>query len=235
MNATYITKAEVDAIVYRCRQAGADTTYDIVQACIKAILAAQPATFDAWYHRKTHMSREHAQIAFEAGADSVLVRQGEAALLKEAHSALLWMHRRLPAAYHGTSSVESTIESVAHAVGADAHTFIADDKRMAARPSQAASGQAVAYLWDQKADTPWTEEEIRVKTLEWRPLPEHWPNSICTPLFAAPIPQEGADAVDALLIDALGVIDGVPSAHGIDLAFRIRAALAQRASEKGQP
>lgn len=30
-----------------------------------------PASFDSWYHRKTHMSREHAQIAFDAGAASV--------------------------------------------------------------------------------------------------------------------------------------------------------------------
>lgn len=42
-----------------------------------ASVPAQPTTFDAWYHRKTHMSREHAQIAFDAGVASVRGQAGQ--------------------------------------------------------------------------------------------------------------------------------------------------------------
>ena len=41
--ALLLSKAEVDQIVYQCRQSGADSTYDIVQACLReAMVKASP-------------------------------------------------------------------------------------------------------------------------------------------------------------------------------------------------
>jgi Lar family restriction alleviation protein len=39
-----LSKSQIDAIVYQCRQSGSDTTYDIVAACLAAAAPVPPAT-----------------------------------------------------------------------------------------------------------------------------------------------------------------------------------------------
>ena len=96
-----LSKAEIDVVVYQCRQSGNDTTYDIVNACLRAALAscrALPAKDEAkpdylkwwtsietdvrksmlvWAHREP--ARLHALIrqAFEAGAALAASSKGE--------------------------------------------------------------------------------------------------------------------------------------------------------------
>lgn len=45
-----MSKAEIDAIVYKCRQNGNDTTYDIVNACLAARQPA-PVVVKTWQER----------------------------------------------------------------------------------------------------------------------------------------------------------------------------------------
>lgn len=46
-----MSKTEIDTIVYKCRQSGNDTTYDIVNACLAARQPAQVVAVKTWQER----------------------------------------------------------------------------------------------------------------------------------------------------------------------------------------
>ena len=66
------------------------------------------------------------------------VKADHAKVLEDAYSALLWLHRRLPAAYKPLATVDQTIESIGRTIGYDARTDLAERAALSVKAEPAA-------------------------------------------------------------------------------------------------